>query len=194
MFLAPHGISESATCRAVGRHTLSSPSSSSSSWSEQQLKAPHESLLIFFALRSVGPPHCAQFYQRETAIRYWLPRRRQCGRNSLQWAPDFEAFPWPAVDKRESLARGMRVASSSSAASEGVKERRWEEREPLLLQQDEEARDVEGAGGGGGGKKKAPPPQLPPINPLRVRAFFVAAVLTVFTSSLVPSITSRVSI
>jgi len=76
------------------------------------------------------------------------------------------------------------VASSSSAASEGVKERRWEEREPLL-QQDEEALDVEGAGGGGGGgKKKPPPPQLPPINPLRVRAFFVAAVLTVFTSSL----------
>jgi hypothetical protein len=86
------------------------------------------------------------------------------------------------------------VASSSSAASEGVKERRWEEREPLL-QQDEEALDVEGAGGGGGGgKKKPPPPQLPPINPLRVRAFFVAAVLTVFTSSLVPSITSRASI
>lgn len=64
-----------------------------------------------------------------------------------------------------------------------------------MLQQDEEALDVEGAGGGGGGgKKKPPPPQLPPINPLRVRAFFVAAVLTVFTSSLVPSITSRASI
>lgn len=57
-----------------------------------------------------------------------------------------------------------------------------------MLQQDEEALDVEGAGGGGGGgKKKSPPPPLPPINPLRVRAFFVAAVLTVFTSSLVPS-------
>ena len=53
---------------------------------------------------------------------------------------------------------------------------------------------MEGAGGGGGGKKKPPPPQLPPINPLRVRAFFVAAVLTVFTSSLVPSINSRASI